>query len=244
LFAPPQNDDALVFEGWRALCEAHAPVFVEKSPHHLYQRSCLDLMQEATRRLPQIEFHFVGLIRNPMDMVYSQWRRWRVQPERTEQEWLIAYRNLLDFEVRMSGRVTLVRYEDLVRNTDAIRPVLEFCGGRPADAARNSLHERSVAKWRSDPFFGFRLADEVLDLAHALGYSASELPDRGPSSKSWPLVRGAVRIGHWMTAPVRSARKLAARLKRPQPRRDAAHASDESRASYASSSMQPLGPKR
>lgn len=243
MFTPPQNDEALVFEGWRALCEAHAPVFVEKSPHHLYQRSCLDLMRDAAGRTPEIEFHFVGLIRNPMDMVYSQWRRWRAQPERTQQEWLVAYRNLLDFEARMGRCVTRVRYEDLVRDADAIRPVLEFCGARPAEAARSSLHDRSVAKWRSDGSFGFRLADEVLDLARTLGYSAADLPDRGPSAKLWPLVRSSARIGHGLTAPVRGARKLAARLMRGRRRREA-HASNAARAGRPSASMQTFGPKR
>lgn len=241
LFAPPSDDESLVFDGWRALCEAHAPVFVEKSPHHLYQQSCLDLMREAVRRIPHIDFHFVGLVRNPMDVVYSQWRRWRLPPERLQEEWLIAYRNLIAFQAQMVGRVTLVRYEEMVRSAEAIKPILEFCATRFDGAWREPLHDRSVAKWRRDAAFGFRLKDEVLDLAYELGYCSSELPERGPSRGTWPLIRETARIGHGLGAPVRSAKKLAARVLRRKPLRSDEASTGLPKASRASSSMQTLG---
>jgi Sulfotransferase family len=213
-FDPPQDEEALVFEGWRALCLAHEPVFVEKSPHHLYQRSCLDLMEEATTRLTDVQFHFLGLIRNPMDVVYSQWRRWRSLPERVQEEWVIAYRNLQEFKARMGAHVTLVRYEDLVSGLGGMKPVFEFCGVERPWQSEDDLHQRSVAKWRNDSRFGFGLSEEAFALAGELGYEPDELPERRPSTKIWPLLRSVSRAAHSVTWPLRRGKSLVLRVVR------------------------------
>ncbi|MGH8176623.1 MAG: sulfotransferase family protein [Steroidobacter sp.] len=213
-FYPPENEETLVFEGWRALCHAHEPVFIEKSPHHLYQISCLDLMREATTRLPDIQFHFIGLIRNPMDVVYSQWQRWRSLPEKVQDEWVIAYRNLQKFKVQMGERVTLVRYEDLVQCVDAMEPILRFCGAEQTRQIGGDLHQRSVARWRKDSRFGFGLSSDAFQLARDYGYSVDELPERRASTKTWPLLRGAFRAAHSMTWPIRHGRSLVRRVVR------------------------------
>jgi Sulfotransferase family len=217
-FDLPASDEDLVFEGWRALCVAHEPVFVEKSPHHLYQIACLDLMEEATSRLAEVPFHFVGLIRNPMDMVYSQWQRYRSPPERVQEEWIIAYRNLQQFHARMGERVTVMRYEDMVRSVDVMAPIFRFCGLDPAAQKGGDLHQGSIAKWRHDQRFGFGLSSEALGLARELGYGADELPARRRSSKSWPVLRETYRAAHLITAPIRRAKSIARRLTRAMPR--------------------------
>ena len=56
----PDDDRDLVFEGWRLLCHAHRPVFLEKSPHHLVHWSNLELLLEAVERLTDVDFLFVG----------------------------------------------------------------------------------------------------------------------------------------------------------------------------------------
>ncbi len=81
-FVPPADPRELIFHGWGALCRRYAPVFVEKSPHHLHQWSCLQLLSEAVKRLPDVDFLFIGLVRNPMDTLYSSWKRWRALPQR------------------------------------------------------------------------------------------------------------------------------------------------------------------
>jgi Sulfotransferase family len=213
-FDPPNDEEDLIFEGWRALCLAHEPVFVEKSPHHLYQIACLDLIEEATTRLPEIPFHFVGLIRNPMDVVYSQWQRWQSPPERVQEEWVIAYRNLQKFHAQMGERVTLVRYEDMVRSVDVMAPVFRFCGLDPTTQKGGELHQRSIAKWRHDQKFGFGLSSEALELARELGYGADELPTRRRSSKAWPVLRETSRAARLMASPIRRAKSIARRLAR------------------------------
>ena len=94
-YIPINDDKELVFDGWAKLCQRYAPVFIEKSPHHLYQWSSILLIVECMEKLTDVEFLIIGLIRNPMDTIYSMWDRWRSRPEHIQFEWLLAYQNLL-----------------------------------------------------------------------------------------------------------------------------------------------------
>src|SRR5678815_4245674 len=69
-FSVPSDIEAMIIEGWRELCVHHAPIFVEKSPHHLHQWAALELLAHAVDRLSSIDHRFIGLIRNPMDYLY------------------------------------------------------------------------------------------------------------------------------------------------------------------------------
>jgi len=113
-YTPPENKDSLVFEGWHSLCKKYEPVLFEKSPHHLHYWSALDLMNQCQTRLPEIEFFFIGLIRNPMDTIYSMWRSWRLIPEKRQFEWLRAYQNLVKFKEIAGGRPRVFRYENFI----------------------------------------------------------------------------------------------------------------------------------
>ena len=70
-------------------------------------------MIEAIERMPEMDFQFVGLIRNPMDVLYSAWYRWRLTPEAFQHHWRTAYENLERFRVVAGMRLIVVRYEDL-----------------------------------------------------------------------------------------------------------------------------------
>jgi len=174
-FVPPNDDEALVFEGWRALCKRFAPVFVEKSPHHLQQWSCLELMASAVHRLPDIEFRFIGLVRNPMDMLYSAWRRWRLAPQAAQFEWFQAHRNLLRFKELVGDRLTIVSYETLVSQNGVARAVLNKMDIEGAPVRVSSLHKNSVLSWKRDTGYGFQLDSTVAQLAAEYGYTPEEL---------------------------------------------------------------------
>ncbi|HWQ13213.1 MAG TPA: sulfotransferase, partial [Roseiflexaceae bacterium] len=68
-YVPPPGDEQLVFQGWRDLCLHYAPVFVEKTPHHLHQWGALELMLEGLARTPEVAPLVIGLVRNPMDTI-------------------------------------------------------------------------------------------------------------------------------------------------------------------------------
>jgi Sulfotransferase family len=190
----PADNRQLIFEGWRALCMAHAPVYVEKSPHHLHQWSCLQLMIDASRCLPDVDFHFIGLVRNPMDVVYSAWSRWRLPPEAFQHHWRTAYENLERLQQLVGNRLTTVRYEDFAGARQTASLLLHRLGMDVMPGADQFIHGHSRSQWRTDPGFGFRLDDKVLGVAIRFGYAEDEIVNQ--RRLTWPIRRTASRVLH------------------------------------------------
>jgi Sulfotransferase family len=192
-FVPPADSRELIFGGWRELCRQFGPIFVEKSPHHLHQWAALDLLMEAVRLLPETDFRFVGLVRNPMDVLYSMWRRWRIDPIRFQHHWRHAYENLLRFKQHTTGRLLVIRYEDLAAHRGTARDLLEFVDQPAVTDAENFVHRQSLQRWREDPWFGFQLDPEVERLARSFGYGPNDLVNR--SFPLWDLHRMTSQVG-------------------------------------------------
>ncbi len=213
----PSDDETLVFDGWRALCERYRPVFLEKSPHHLHVWSSLELMASCDERCPGVEMQYVGLVRNPMDCLHSQWTRYYSAPEVMQHHWRIAYENLLRLRDMLGeDRVLIVRYEDLTRGDEILLPLFRFVGREPeASSGAERIDRRSIAKWRSDRLFGFRLAPEVVALAERLGYDPEEL--RNDANPLWPLWRRGRRLAgqaYRAAVPLRRQMRLQRALRR------------------------------
>lgn len=199
-FVPPSGNKALIMEGWGALCRTYGPIFLEKSPHHLCQWSALELIMESMSYLDEIEFLLIGLVRNPMDTLYSHYKRWKSTPEKVQWQWLRAYRNLLSLKEILGDGVVIVRYEDMVSSLSQMKPVLEFCSAADCDQDSAYLHSRSLSKWKTDRLFGFSLAPEVLDLAERYGYDRAEL--QNSPNRFWPLVRTVSRAAYQGAKPL------------------------------------------
>lgn len=183
-YTPPTDDRELVFGGWRALALGHQPVFLEKSPHHIHYQSALDLIVEADVSNPDIAFRYVGLVRDPMDTLYSMWRRWSVPPDTRQHEWVRAYRNLLALRERLTDSVLLIRYEDLVRDPAEIQKVCDHIGVEWQPEIGAGLVTGSIGAWRRDRTYGFRPSPAVVQLASEFGY---EIPGDLPNVAMWPL---------------------------------------------------------
>jgi len=204
------EDEALttgagLFELWARLVEAHGPVLVEKSPHHLHTWSALELMLEAAERLGErVGFRFVGLVRNPLAVQYSAWRRWRVDPEARQYEWLRAHANLLRLRERLGEALLVVRYEDLVGDPSVMERVASVLG-LDAPSGPSELAADRVRRWEHDRAFGFTLDSVVVDVARQLGYAPSELSSR--RRLVWPVARvaglGVRRLRSWASPVVR-----------------------------------------
>jgi hypothetical protein len=192
-FVPPEDSRELIFGGWHQLCHRFGPVFVEKSPHHLHQWAALDLLLEAVRLSTETDFRFVGLVRNPMDVLYSMWRRWRIDPMCFQHHWRRAYENLLRFEQHAAGRLLIVRYEDLAAHGDAARRLLEFVGQPPVLDAEHFVHKQSLQRWREDSWFGFQLHPQVERLACSFGYGPDDVVNR--SYPLWSSYRMVSKLG-------------------------------------------------
>lgn len=209
-YAPPDDDRELVFGGWAALCREYAPVFLEKTPHHLHQRSALDLILECERILDDVDFMLVGLVRNPMDALYSMWMRRRETPEVHQFEWLEAYRNLQRLSSARPDLVTVVRYEDMVADPAVLAPVCDFAGIRVPEAGY--MHARSLAKWRTDRGYGFVMASAVASLAREYGYGDEETSN--DSVSGWPIRRRLIRWPYIAARPARiQARAIRKRMR-------------------------------
>jgi hypothetical protein len=200
-FDPSANADDLIFGGWKLLCQRFSPIFLEKSPHHLLQWSALQLIAECMNRYTEIDFLLIGLVRNPMDTLYSSFKRWKTIPEKGQYEWLIAYQNLLRFKELVGDKLYIIRYEDMVSDIDVLRPVLKFMGvDNPKDSLySNYLHNKSIAKWKADKFYGFNLDNEVSRLAQDYGYTNDDLANH--NTILWPFYRSLSRAGYKLLAP-------------------------------------------
>ena len=195
-----ETDDELIFTGWKKLSQLYHPILLEKSPHHIHQWSAIELILEAERRFSELDFYFLGLIRNPMDTLYSMWRRWRSYPEATEKGWIIAYKNLRRLQAQLPSKVHIVRYEDLVSDQNTIADILRFV--QTEGDFNFGLHQQSVQKWRQDRRFGFRLSNDAIELAKSFGYSEETMVNQ--STLDWPLRR---RLSRWQFKTMVQSRK-------------------------------------
>ncbi len=202
------TDENLVFTGWQMLCQSHKPIFLEKSPHHLYQWSAIELILEAVEKFPEIDFYIIGLVRNPLDTLYSMWQNWRAYPEVTEKEWLCSYQNLRRLQSMVPDLVHLVRYEDLISQEQTLLDIFDFIGTEKRTNVE--MHEESLQKWRNDPTFGFQLSKATIELAEYYGYEPEKLLNIGDNM--WDVRRRVLRWQFKILSPLR--RMLRRLLKR------------------------------
>jgi hypothetical protein len=158
-----------IFAAWTALGSRFGPLFIEKSPHHLHVRTALSLLSEyIASDTPELKF--IGIIRNPMDTLYSSWKRWGADPDLCQYDWLRAYQNLMTFSKRHADRCIIIRYEDFVSDSRVLSKICSFLGIDKNDDMGSELHGKSQGKWKKDKFFGFRLAPEVYEFAFQFDY--------------------------------------------------------------------------
>ena len=209
-YVPPQDDTELIFQGWQSLCQQYSPIFIEKSPHHLCQWSALELIVDHIREAKDVDFLIIGLIRNPMDTIYSQWKRWKSPPQKVEEQWRIAYRNLIRLQGVGGISLMIVRYEDIVSSLGHMDRAFEFCGVRPTADDEGYLHGKSLSKWKSDRLFGHTLSDETIELAKQYGYRRDEI--QNVPHPFWNIISGVSRMIHPATISVKGiARRLCPR---------------------------------
>jgi hypothetical protein len=143
------------------------------------------LILQAQRELKDVDFLILGLVRNPLDTIYSYFERWKSIPALVEKQWMVSYQNLLSFRDKLPEKTKILRYEDMVSQPKVMEPILQFCGVSLKEEARSYFHTRSVQKWKTDRWFGFALSQECCQLAMRYGYQEEELESQG---KFWAPV--------------------------------------------------------
>lgn len=176
-FEIPDDDEKLVFEGWNALCRKYAmPVFFEKSPQHPHHWAALDLMMQWAET-DEFDVRFIGLVRNPMAVMYSALELFFTDPEQRQFGWAHCYRNILAVKAMVGkDRFYCIRYEDLISQPkQAFGEVCDFIGVGRYDALGDNVHQNSVTKWKEDPMYTLQLHDSVVRVAMHFGYTEEDL---------------------------------------------------------------------
>ena len=176
-FQIPQDDRALVFDGWEALCERFAqPVFFEKSPQLLAQWGALSLFLEWIRQT-NFKVKVIGLTRNPLSVQYSAFQLFHTDPQKRQYSWLETQKNLLAFcGLLPEGGFFHIRYEDIIEQpVKTFAAVCEFIEVSTLPDIGAGVHSESITKWRDDPYFTLRLDPVVKQMACVLGYRESDL---------------------------------------------------------------------
>ena len=88
----------------------------------------------------------------------------------------------------------IIRYEDIAVSLDCLMPVFDFCSVHIDAADKTYINQKSILKWKTDPLFGFQLADEIADLARRYGYGDHDLSNS--SKLLWPAYREFSRLGY------------------------------------------------
>lgn len=176
-FIVPEDDEALVFEGWDALCEKYAtPVFFEKSPQHPHHWAALDLMLKWAD-MTDHRVLFLGLVRNPMAVLYSAQQLFNTDPEVRQFSWANSTRNILFFKnLVRDDQFKLVRYEDLIEKpAEEFKAICQFIGIDFNQSMGANAHKNSKNKWLDDQMFSLQLHESVGRLAKYLGYEDTDL---------------------------------------------------------------------
>ena len=174
--------EADAFRAWSAVVRSGPGDVVEKSPHHLYQESVIQLMERYADSERDIDVHFIGLIRNPLATLYSSWRRFGMRPAQEERHWIRAYQNLLRLAERRPDRVTIIRYEELVTDPERLASLIGIQGPL---ASTEKLHSKSLERWRQDRRFRHHLSDEAIRVAQQFGYRREDLDNE--HAPGWTL---------------------------------------------------------
>ena len=173
----PDNDEAMVFEGWERLCRHFAtPVFFEKSPQILAHWAALDLLHEWMART-ELSVKIIGLVRNPLAVQYSAQELFMTEPEARQFGWLEIQKNLLSFSSMLPrSQFHMLRYEDMIHDPEAsLSRLCEFIGVNDDSAIGSGIHANSVEKWRKDSNYTLQLDPAVTRLAMAFGYTKEDL---------------------------------------------------------------------
>lgn len=149
------------------LLEKMGSKVVEKSPHHLYNASNLELIKNFYDRYKhRIEFVILGLVRHPQAVMMSGWNRWGYQPKYFQSEWIRSYENLLDFQQILN--INIIKYENLINGSVDLEKIIN----EKLISQSFVFKKSSLNKWENNPLYGFRLSDEGITVAKKYDYNS------------------------------------------------------------------------
>ncbi len=184
-----QWNESGILKLYQSFAIKFGPLFFEKSPHHLFNWSNLELIIKAVDMLKEnVECSIVGLVRNPLDTIYSAWSRWKYDPYKFEIEWRTSYNNLIKLKQNYPELISILRYEDISLNNKLIDKLNILHGiNKNNETSSFAIHNNSMAKWRNNKKFGFQISAVTIELAKTLGYTQNDLINK--QYWTWPFIR-------------------------------------------------------
>ncbi len=148
-------DKKKIFEIYNEISNFFGPITFDKSPQYLGNRECLKLIEEYNSVYNNIIF--LGLIRNPLDAIVSQYQLWREYKkndslQKREQNWLNKYNHLTQIKNK-NKNLKIIRYEDLVKNPKKkASEIFDYCDIEFDENCTNHLKEKSIGRYQAFSF--------------------------------------------------------------------------------------------
>ena len=146
-FQIPKDNKKLIFEGWDALCDKFAqPVFFEKSPQHLAHWAAVSLFLEWAQKTKKYNVKIIGLVRNPLSVLYSAFKLFRSKPYKRQFSWLNIQKNLLVLDsILNKNQFQIYRYEDIIDNPEKkLNEICDFIDIEHDKIMINKIHGKSI----------------------------------------------------------------------------------------------------
>lgn len=124
--------EKIIFDIWDKLLERHGPVLFDKSPRYLGSSDALDLILKYQKTGKGRDVRFVCLMRNPLDCIASQKKRWGMSLKFRDKSWVNYYKNFEKLQHKLGEQnktAHLVKMEDFMADPNKfIGGMLKFCG--------------------------------------------------------------------------------------------------------------------
>ena len=145
----PRSADE-VFELWDRIADHLGPILFDKTPSLILPGRGLDLLRQyrATGR----DVRFLAVVRDPRDVIASQFELWSHlveddSPEQREATWVEGYEHLERLKDELN--ILTVRYEDLAANPAALMPqIYQHCGLEDTPDAYQHIHPVNIGRHR------------------------------------------------------------------------------------------------
>ncbi|MEZ4972122.1 MAG: hypothetical protein R2820_02380 [Cyclobacteriaceae bacterium] len=195
----------MMFELFFQLTETvNCPLIIEKSPHHIFNPTNIELIMQFREYIKErASVVVLGLVRNPLDTVYSAWKRWRFNCKAFEKEWQKSYFNLKKL-MEANASIEFFKYEALSESTQSLDGFLENVIGVPKKCDCYTLNTSSVAKWRRDPEFMHHLESQTVQLGQFYGYAEQEMYNIHQEKPYWKMKEKNNSARYWLIAARRA----------------------------------------
>ena len=175
-----------VLNGWTKIVEKYGPIVFAKQPKYIHDATgeTLDLLLRIYNDTKShVDYRFIFLIRNPLDVLASQiernFRNDELFRDMTEDRYIdymkdgiyYAYKRMLDFYMNIyTGDKLIVKYEDILEDPDEVfSKTFDYCG-LCYNGEGNITLKRSYARYLLSKHARQEVYKELGNLARRLGY--------------------------------------------------------------------------